>query len=75
LGAVVPLEGGLWLHAETLAAVQDKLRGYLAAEGQITVAAFRDLIQGNRKYALALLTYFDSSGVTQRQGDVRVLLT
>ncbi|MBT7536208.1 MAG: hypothetical protein HN610_11650 [Verrucomicrobia bacterium] len=41
--------------------------------GGITVAAFRDLIKGSRKYAMALLNHFDGTGLTMRQGDERVL--
>lgn len=73
LGTVVFLEGGLLLHADTLEEVREKLSLHLSGEGEITVAGFRDLIAGNRKYALALLTYFDREGFTERRGDVRVL--
>ena len=69
---VTALEGGLLLHCDTLAAVRRQLDEYLRAHGEITVAQFRDLIDGNRKYALALLAQFDGTGFTERQGDVRV---
>ncbi len=39
----------------------------------ITVAQFRDLFNTSRKYALAVLEYLDSVGVTQRDGDERRL--
>ncbi len=73
LGLVAALERGLILHAETLEAVRAKLRRYLLDNKEIKVADFRDLIAGNRKYALALLGYFDREGFTERRGDVRVL--
>ena len=73
LGLVATLEGGLILHTETLEAMRAKLRRYLGQKEEITVADFRDLIAGNRKYALALLGYFDREGFTERRGDVRVL--
>lgn len=73
LGKVVALEGGLLLHADTLGEVQEKLRRCLEEEAEITVSRFRDLIGSNRKYALALLAYFDRDGFTERQGDVRIL--
>ena len=73
LGAVVLLEGGLLVHASALEQVKRDLAQHLKAQGDITVAAFRDLIGGNRRYALALLAYFDREGLTQREGDVRVL--
>ncbi len=74
LGAVVSLEGGLLAHGEAIATVREKLRGYLAERGEITVAQFRELIGSNRKYAMALLGHFDAEGLTRRDGDVRVLL-
>ena len=73
LGLVATLEGGLILHTETLEVMRAKLRRYLRQKEKITVAGFRDLIDGNRKYALALLGYFDREGFTERRGDVRVL--
>jgi selenocysteine-specific elongation factor len=39
----------------------------------ITISAFRERLGTTRKYALPLLEYFDSRGVTRRVGDVRVL--
>ena len=39
----------------------------------LTVSAFREALGTSRKYALPLLEYFDSLGVTRRHGDVRVL--
>ena len=75
LEVVVSLEGGLLVHREALVLVQDRLRAYLQADGEITVAQFRELIGSNRKYAMALLGYFDAAGFTARDGDVRVLLS
>ena len=72
LGTVVPLEGGLFLHAEALERARAQLRGHLQAQGSITVAAFRDLLAANRRWSLALLAHFDREGLTQRQGDLRV---
>jgi selenocysteine-specific elongation factor len=39
----------------------------------ITVADFRDLIQGNRKLCLLLMGHFDDEGVTRRNEDVRYI--
>ena len=72
LGSVTALEGGLVLHSDTVSEVKVQLAGYLGSKGEITVAQFRDLIDGNRKFALALLAHFDAMGFTERQGDVRV---
>ena len=73
LGTVISLEGGLLLHGDTLDEVRQKLRQHLEGEGEITVSGFRDLIEGNRRYALALLNFFDGEGLTERREDMRVL--
>lgn len=41
--------------------------------GKITLAEFRDLIGVSRKFAQALLEYFDRTGLTRRVEDYRVL--
>ena len=40
---------------------------------QLTVGDFREMIASSRKYAMPLLNYFDSIGLTVRQQDVRVI--
>ncbi|MDR1885060.1 MAG: selenocysteine-specific translation elongation factor [Synergistaceae bacterium] len=42
-------------------------------DGEITIASARDAAGVSRKYALAMLEFFDSQGVTRRTGDKRVL--
>jgi selenocysteine-specific elongation factor len=74
LGSVVVLEGGLLLHADIAAEVRASLVDYLGEKKQITVAEYRELINGNRKCALALLAHFDGERLTERQGDFRVLV-
>ena len=73
LGSVIYLDETLFLHSDTVAAARTKLRDYLEVNNGITVSQFRELINSNRKYALALLNRFDSDGFTQRQEDVRIL--
>ena len=55
----------------------DKVRGvlykFLSANGEISAAAFRDLLGSSRKYTIALLEYFDREGFTMRIGDIRRL--
>ncbi|MBI5869965.1 MAG: selenocysteine-specific translation elongation factor [Actinobacteria bacterium] len=41
--------------------------------GQITLAELRDMLDVSRKFAQALLEYFDRTGLTRREGDYRVL--
>jgi selenocysteine-specific elongation factor len=72
-GRIIGLEGG-YIHGDVAArcrrALIDKLK--TAPEG-ITVAQFRDLVEGNRKICVPLLELFDAEGITERRGDVRVI--
>ena len=53
--------------------VTRQLVNYLNKNGEIDVSTFRSLIGTTRKFAVPLLNYFDTQGITIRQGDVRVL--
>lgn len=50
-----------------------KIRQAIQVKGQISVADVRDLFDTSRRYALALMEYLDSVGVTVRDGDSRRL--
>jgi selenocysteine-specific elongation factor len=52
---------------------QALVRAHVAAQGTISAAQFRDLIDASRKFSIALLNYFDRTGFTLRVGDVRKL--
>ncbi|RME48305.1 MAG: hypothetical protein D6796_06475, partial [Caldilineae bacterium] len=75
------LEGGKLLRLspdvlflpETFAQFVDWLKTHISRHGSTTVAEVRDAFQTSRKYALALLEYTDSVGITRRVGDERVL--
>lgn len=49
------------------------LVNYIKENKEISLATFRDLIQSSRKISVAILDYFDSNGLTYRDGDVRKL--
>ena len=44
---------------------------YGTAEGGISAAVLRDRFSTSRKYAVSLLEYLDSLGITRREGDSR----
>lgn len=52
----------------------EKIKDYIEENGSITVAEFRDLLDSNRRNALALLEYFDQEKITKREGDKRLLV-
>ena len=45
----------------------------IVAQGQITLAEVRDMLNTTRKYVQALLEHLDTIGVTMRDGDARKL--
>ena len=63
------LEGGVYREGEAL------VREFLARNGSMTAAQFRDLLDTTRKFAIPLLEYLDRARVTRRLGDVRVPYT
>ena len=73
MGQVVRLEEYLIFHPSAVGQIRQALVAYLKENGSIGVSAFRDLAGTTRKYAVPLLNHFDASGVTVREGDVRVM--
>ena len=73
LGQVVRLDDTLLFHPEVIEDVAQQLVAYLKKNAEIDVSTFRNLIATTRKFAVPLLNYFDTRGITIRQGDVRVL--
>jgi selenocysteine-specific elongation factor len=55
--------------AELAATVQRVANGN--PEGKITAAVFRDRIGTGRKLAIQILEFFDRTGITIREGDLR----
>jgi len=57
---------------EQIEEIRALLEEALRREGRIVAADFRTLLETSRKYAVALLEWFDSGGVTRRDGDAHV---
>ncbi len=72
-GVLVRLKEHFLFHRENLEKTRDILRTYLKEKREITAAEFRDLLGITRKHAIPLLEHFDSSRLTLRVGDKRVL--
>ena len=63
-----------FVHASIVDRCRAALLGELKNMPQgITIAQFRDLIQGNRKMCLLLLSRFDNEEIIIREGDVRLI--
>lgn len=56
-------------YARACAAAQ----AHFAENETLTLAQMRDLLDTSRKYALAVLEYFDKTGITKKEGDFRRL--
>jgi selenocysteine-specific elongation factor len=72
-GRAVRVGRTMHFHADALDAVRARLLALLEAEGEVTLARFRDDLGFSRKYAQALLEHFDGEKLTLRRGDARVL--
>ncbi|HVO95443.1 MAG TPA: SelB C-terminal domain-containing protein, partial [Terriglobales bacterium] len=71
--SIVRVATELYFPSASVEKVKTVLCKSLAEKGEISAAAFRDLLGSSRKYTIALLEYFDREGVTLRIGDVRRL--
>jgi selenocysteine-specific elongation factor len=71
---LVKLGDDLVFHHSALAGLRDQLAAYKKTAAKIDVAQFKDLAGVSRKYAIPLLEWLDRERVTQRVGDVRVIL-
>ena len=73
LGEVFKLEGDLYFHRDTIAEARTLLEREFKPDEEISVSAFRELLETTRRFALAILLYFDHIGVTERIGETRIL--
>lgn len=65
--------GDALYHGSQIQAIHQKLESFIAANERMTMAQFRDVLGTSRKYAVPLLEWFDSRGITVRSGDYRML--
>jgi selenocysteine-specific elongation factor len=72
-GRVVKVATDLYFDHGALETAQTRLTERLKADGEITAAIYRDMLNASRKFAIALLDYFDHTGITTRVGDLRKL--
>ncbi len=74
-GHLVHIVDDIYLHNDTEVAMRRLLTDKLATGPGLSVAEIRDLLGTTRKYAIPLCEYLDRTGVTRREGDLRVLAT
>ncbi len=73
-GDLVRLAPKVIYHRETLEAARAAVAGLAERHGSVTIAELRDRLDLSRKYAQAILEYFDKTGFTKRVEDRHVLV-
>lgn len=71
-GALVKVGDDLYRGSQ-IAQIRARLEAHFGQHDRMTAADFRDLLGTSRKYAVPLLEWLDSHGVTIRDGDFRRL--
>jgi selenocysteine-specific elongation factor len=72
-GVLVRLSDKVVYHRDFVEKARRVVLQYLEKYPSITVAELRDLLKLSRKYATAILEYFDRIGLTKRDKDVHIL--
>lgn len=70
---LIKINNEVVLHVESYEKAKKLLVEFATENGSITLAEFRDLLGTSRKYAVALLEYFDNIKLTKRLEDKRVI--
>ncbi len=72
-GTLIQLSKDVVLRTKDYETIVAEIKRNLKRDNRITVAQVRDKYHTSRKYALAIMEYLDSVGITKREGDERVL--
>jgi len=70
---LVRLNKKVTYHTETLMAAKEMVLNHIRKNQSITIAELRDKLHLSRKYAQAILEYFDRAGLTIRKEDKHVI--
>ncbi|MGQ0561676.1 MAG: selenocysteine-specific translation elongation factor [Gemmatimonadota bacterium] len=74
-GVVRAVAPELYIETRALAEAEDRTRRLLGGSMGLSAAEFRASLPLSRKHLIPLLEYFDRTGVTIRQGDLRAVQT
>jgi selenocysteine-specific elongation factor len=72
-GDLVRVAEDIYLHCDVETQMRRLIRDKLAGGAGLAVAEIRDILGTTRKYAVPFCEYLDRSGLTRREGDLRVL--
>lgn len=73
-GRAVRIDSERFYDAQVVAGLREVVAGVIRANGPATAADLKDAMGVSRKYAMPLLELFDATGLTRREGDLRVLV-
>ncbi len=72
-GTIVRVTESIAFEADAFDQLRRRIVDHARQHGSISVGEVRDMLDTSRKYALALMEYFDQQRLTRRVGDARVL--
>ncbi len=72
-GQLVELKDGILFRKDDFDKIKSQVVDFIRKHGEATVSQLREHLSTTRKYMVPILEKLDQSGVTQREGDKRVL--
>ncbi len=70
---VIRVEGDIYFHHKAVDQAEQMLIDLAQNQEELSVSQFREMLNTSRKYAMGLLNFFDTKGLTERVGDNRVI--
>lgn len=74
-GDLVMLTPQLCIHHKIYAQICEQVKAHYESQPTLTLAEFRDMLNTSRKYALAVLEYYDKNRILRKDGDIRYMGT
>jgi selenocysteine-specific elongation factor len=71
-GKVVKVTADLLYPTAWWRELETKVRHHFSRNRELTLAGFKEIFPASRKYSIPVLEHLDRTGLTRRQGDVRV---
>ncbi|MCL2415238.1 MAG: selenocysteine-specific translation elongation factor [Defluviitaleaceae bacterium] len=75
-GDIIALDGEIFMHTSQIKRSKEIFANIANknSNGTVELAEFRDAMDISRKYALAILEYFDKKNITKKSGNTRLLV-
>ena len=74
-GTLVDLGESVLMHRDAVAKARGLVEEMFRSQPELSASEIRQKLNTTRRYLIPLLNHFDSTGLTQRRGDKRVLRT